>query len=635
MTSPGHFDPLQLPLTERLLLEASAGTGKTHTITTLYLRLLLERELRVEQILVLTFTRAATDELRRRIRGRISDCLDACGDGDDRSIAPESVELLERAESLARARLLLKAALASFDQSAIVTIHGFADRVLRDYAFETGRPLELELEEDLPAQLRMVTLDYWRGITAGASGRFNRYLRANNFTPSSLPRWVETQMNRSAAEIRLPNRSDPEQAEERLQDAVGRLRGIWMEEQENIAALLLAAPLNRNSYGPEKIRGWLLEIGAGLNRDEADATAVLGQKWAANLTPEMLNKRTKKGGQVPKHAFFDQWAICVEAAAALDGVYQSVLIHLRHSALEYVSRELPRRLRQLGTQSYSDLLVELERALQSSRRLADALAAAYPAALVDEFQDTDPLQYGLLQKIYARSSSCVVFVGDPKQAIYQFRGADVYAYLQAARNTPGGGQLLENWRSDPELIGAVNTLFRQREAPFLEPAIRFHPAEPAERQRRLYQDPAGRPEPLQLWWLHRDGEKRVTVEQGQQRAAAATASEVARLLSRESGVGATLAGAPLSGRDISILVATNRQGRLMRLALQQRGLASVFQGDSSVFESEEAEALQRILAAVLDPGERGRLRGALVTDLLGYELAAVASRGLDEAVDHE
>ena len=190
MSAPARFAPLAplaLPLTGTTLIEASAGTGKTHTITTLVLRLLLERELEIGQILVVTYTRAATFELRERVRARILAALLLVGRGQEADQDEELRELLAgRAGRAKEDRQALGRALRDFDQAAIYTIHGFCQRVLAEHAFESAAPFVLQLNEDEQPLLREIALDYYALVAYQADPELVGRLDAERVVPSSL-----------------------------------------------------------------------------------------------------------------------------------------------------------------------------------------------------------------------------------------------------------------------------------------------------------------------------------------------------------------------------------------------------------------------------------------------------------------
>jgi exodeoxyribonuclease V beta subunit len=264
--------------------------------------------------------------------------------------------------------------------------------------------------------------------------------------------------------------------------------------------------------------------------------------------------------------------------------------------------------------------------------LAVALRARYKAALIDEFQDTDPIQADVLERIWAGTDQPVYFVGDPKQAIYGFRGADVFAYLERRANVGARFTLAVNQRSDPPLLDAVAAFFAGNDR-FLIPEIAFVPIAPTARRRGCL-DIEDTHKPFTVWHVEQEaGESKDAVRR---RIADAVAADIARInaLSRADRarlVDPERGAKPLAMSDIAVLVSTHAEGDIVRAALADAGLASVTYGADSVFESREAGDLENILRAVAEPGREALLRAALATEPFGLDAAALAALATDGA----
>lgn len=526
------LDPLALPLAGTTLIEASAGTGKTHTITTLYVRLLLELGLSPGEILVVTYTNAATAELRTRIRRRLHEMLAALqGDGDDVLGQLADRRRREGREEQDRSRLI--AALHAFDEAAISTIHGFCQRMLQEYAFESGAAFEAELIADAGQLLAEVVQDFWVDTLHCARNTLVQHLLDKRIGPQS-----------------------------------------WMR-----LALMAAAH------------------------------------------PEMV-VRPQRGESVRPVAEIAGDEMQVER------------VQLQLDLIDYVRRELPLRKARVGVRSFDDLLQGLAAALRSAAGggLAALIRQRFRAALVDEFQDTDPIQYEIFRRLYRGSAAPVFLIGDPKQAIYAFRGADVFAYMQAKHDAADGIHTLStNRRSDPSLVRAVRTLFERARAPFVFDGIPLLPVEPLATARdRLGGGAAGQP-PLQLLFVPRSGKTGrggpINKAWGERPLAEALAGEIVRLL--ESG--ATVADRPVTAGDIAVLCRTNDQAQRVQTALRAAGVPSVLQSDASVFATPEAAELERVLRAIAEPANARAIRAALATTLLGQSAAELCALEHDEA----
>jgi exodeoxyribonuclease V beta subunit len=635
-----RLHPLDVPLEGLTLIEANAGTGKTWTITALYLRLLLEAQRTVDSILVVTFTEVATAELRDRIRKRLAEARVAfeheAADKEDAFLAG----LLARTADREQAALQITSALRNFDQAPIYTIHAFCQRVLGDRAFESLMPFETEILPDESMLLQEIADDFWRQTLYAASPLFARYVLHDKLTPEKLRAEVNGCIGKPYLEIRKPARPDDlaalEQAYER---AYAAARAIWLEARETIQAQLVGNPnLSGSKYRADWVSGWLAAMAQCLRAESPDIA--LFDRFE-KFTPRALAEGTRKGTAPPIHPFYDACSEMKAAHAALEAAYQRRRSLLKADLLEYCNGELAARKRRLRLQSYDDLLLNLDHALRGEhgKALADAIRGRYKAALIDEFQDTDPVQYRIFQTVYRGTDLPVFLVGDPKQSIYSFRGADVFAYLSARRDAQHRHTLDVNWRSEGALLSAVNILFEGKAAPFLIGEIPFVPSQPAAGSRGHLEIEGESHAPFDFWVVHSENGKPLNKDVATELATQATAAEIARLLHLGTQNKARIAvpqnggirERPLAGGDVAVLVRTHKQARAVRNALRRLGVASVERGGDSVFAGPEAEELQRVLAAIAEPGREVRIRTALATEMMGYTGSALHGTCGDEA----
>jgi exodeoxyribonuclease V beta subunit len=621
------FDPLSTPLAGRVAIEASAGTGKTFTITQLYLRLVLERGFAVREILVVTYTKAATAELRDRIRKTLVATRDALRTGEttDDFVRRLLARLPDRTGALAT----VDRALSGFDEAAIFTIHGFCQRVLAERAFESGVAFDLELVPDQRELAQEVVDDFWRCELYGARPRFVRHA-LETLTPERLVRLVQDHAGRPYRRIDAPAEPEGVDALEAAFDARhAELRDAWARGGAAVREILVTSrALNRARYKEDLLPTRCEEIAALATEDSPSPQL---PDWFARFTTNGIIDGTKQGHVPPSHEVFDVCQRLADAAHALATAYDARVEALRARAIRFATVELARRKAERGVQHYDDLVAALGRALEQrdhGRPLADALRARYGAALIDEFQDTDPFQYEIVRRIYGDSDAPVFLVGDPKQAIYAFRGADVFTYVRAREESRTVGHLDRNWRSTPGLVGAVNALFGGRDDPFVLDAIGFVDAVAAEEPRAPLEVEGDPSEPFRLLLLP---EAKPTPK-GIAAALAidATAREVARLVALGQNGHARFGDEPLHGGHIAILVRRNEDGRLMRERLLALGVPSVQQAVDSVFASREAADLERVLAAVADPGRASALRAALATEILGATADDILTLDADE-----
>ncbi len=633
-----ELDLFATPLEGISLIEASAGTGKTWTLTGLYVRLIVEQAYRVEQILVVTYTKAATAELRERIRRRLADALGSLAAGEPADSFCQT--LLERAIAANQPELAmrrLQTAIRNFDEAAIFTIHGFCQRVLTESAFESGMAFETELTTDESSFVRETVDDFWRRETAGASQSWARFLANNKQTPDAWRQIVRPYLGKPYLEIApVPEFGDCALMEQAFSESFVESRSLWLDQRTEITDLIQCAAnakvLKNNIYRPEALPEWFASIDDYFS--ETDANLPLPEKLA-KFSSEALENGTAKNKYLPPHPFFDACSNLVEAADALAEQYRLRLIGLHIRLIEECNAELPLRKSRLGLMSYDDLLNRLAEALDSAdgKLLAAVIRNRYRAALIDEFQDTDPVQYRIFHAIYVTGDRPVFYVGDPKQAIYAFRGADVFSYLEARGQATSQYTLGVNQRSAPNLIAAMNTLFQHSPNPFLLREIDFRPVQAAQHNRAGLLVEGDSAEPLRFS-LMPSGEKPLSKETANELAALATATAIVRVLNQALDGKAQLVGSqtnrPINGGDIAVLVPTHRQGALIQEALAERGVPSVRQGQDNIFSSNEAVELERILTAIIEPQRESHIRSALATELAGLDATQLFGLQNDE-----
>ena len=627
-----RLDALAAPLEGTSLIEASAGTGKTYTITGLYLRLVLETDCRVDEILVVTYTIAATEELRDRIRRRLVDAERALrGDPtDDAFLGP----LIDRLEDRPGALDKVQRALRAFDEAAIFTIHGFCQRVLVDGAFESAMPFETEIVADPRDTAQEVVDDFWRREMHEVSPMFVRFLLDSAVSPEGLCGFLLPYLGKPDLQILGEGSDGPlAEAEARLKKAYREARRCWREHGDDVRTLVSeSASLHGGKYAARYLGGWFDQVEAVFATDEPSFKIVEKDSRFEKFTESKIVEGTKQKCIPPKHEFFGLAEELLDATRTVSQMFDARLVSMKERLLGWGRDEIECRNRANRVQTFDDLVVNLLRALRAGEgrgeRLATSIRGRYRAALIDEFQDTDPVQYEVFDRIYGGHDNPVFLVGDPKQAIYSFRGADIFAYLEARAGADRQFTLDVNWRSNPRLIEAVNTIFARSEDPFLHEGIPFLRARAAERPPDELLEDGVEGAPMRIWRVRPTEENRSwSVDDAVTACSTATAAEISRLLTLAGEGRALIGDRPLAGGDIAVLVRTHRHGRAVRDALLQLGVPSVQHAQEDVFSSPEANELERVLLAVVEPSRENLVRSALATDLIGIrgdELFALA-----------
>ncbi|HIF9541736.1 TPA: exodeoxyribonuclease V subunit beta [Photobacterium damselae] len=657
---PQVLHPMSFPLHGSRLIEASAGTGKTFTIASLYLRLLLGHgdeqsrfpyPLTVDQILVVTFTEAATAELRDRIRRRIHDARIAFarGNSSDPVIAP----LLEDiADHKAAAATLLQAE-RQMDEAAIYTIHGFCQRMLTQNAFESGSLFTNEFVTE-ESQLRaQVVADYWRRQFYPLSRSLAGEIRSFWQTPQALLKEINPFLSGAPVKIVAPTLSDNlENVHQENIRRIEHIKKLWREGEGDFHDLIANSGVNKRSYTKTSLPKALAEVG------EWAQSATYGYQLPKSLEKfdqTVLCEKTSKG-EVPEHEAFRAIG---ELLQNPPNIKDPVLADAIASCRELLAEAKLRK----GWLSFDDLLTQLAAALQandnaSASTLAQRIRTLYPVAMIDEFQDTDPLQYYIFNTVYGHSSlvedenlsegsdsdaargpSGLFMIGDPKQAIYAFRGADIFTYIQARRQVSAHYTLATNWRSSADMIAAVNTIFATPDRPFIyDSDIPFAAVNhsPKATERGWILD--GVDQKALTFWLAQEEVPTAPISKGDynKQMAEATASEIQRILTLAQQDKAHFVNGSKQNKiqagDIAVLVRTGSEGAMIRQALAQQGIASVYLSNrDSVFSSIEAADIERLLQAVLLPENERTLRAALASSF--FALTATELDRLNQEED--
>ncbi len=621
--------PVEAKLGGTALVEASAGTGKTFTITTLFLRLVVEEGLSVQQIVVVTFTEAATAELRARIRRRLREALVAFDD-PTRASDPDLRAIVERTRDREEGRRRVAEAMSALDQAAISTIHAFCLRALQERAFESGARFGLELLADTSELAREIAEDYWSSRMVPMESDLYR-IAFEKFSLETARALVEVFARRPADMPIVPARptTDPEALRPELAKAYAAARRTWRAHGESVRELLLESDaLKRNKesgYTEENVTRWCSELDELFASDEPRFCCV---DALDALSAGTIAERTKQRKTPPGHAFFRQAQALFELS---NRVATDLVLTLKRDLADYVRREMASRKAARGVQGFEDLLFSLDRALAGAggNELARALRGQYKAALIDEFQDTDPVQFRIFRRVFHDERTPLLFVGDPKQSIYAFRGADVFSYFQAAKDARGAPYTLDtNHRSDPSLVRAVNTIFAGADKPFEFDEIAFHPVQARAKSDRITFPDAKKSGAFEILFLARGAGQDKPHGKGQLRdeLPGLIATEIARFI----WSGAHIEGRPVRAGDVAVLTRSNAQAAQVQEALRRLEIPTVLESEASVFESYEAGELEQVLQAVLEPTRTPVLRSALATSIAGLSAERIVALEADE-----
>ena len=640
------LDPLRLPLTGRQVIEASAGTGKTWTLAALYLRLVLghgrsdNAGLGPRQILVMTFTEAATAELRERIRKRLHEAalwFDKAVAGsrlpDDDFLQQLSLDMPSDQWPLCARRLHLAA--QAMDEAAIYTIHGWSRRMLSSFAL-LSRDLFEQTHLDNPNELLLqLVRDHWRQWFYPLPAVLQNLLLAQlGGDPQDLLKQLQPLWKKW--DVLPPPQASKDETATAAEPVPEPLQTLTVFEAWQSAYQSLQA---------EARQAWQVDI-AQLLLEARDARLITArgittpnfQKWVNEL-----QHWAERGGEI-RQVTLERFTAAKLQACGWAKAAEIDVFHRIGEVLAFVERKpdckaqliehAGRAVRQAYQQAklnqsvfdFNDLLQRLHQALHSDKgELADAIRQQYPVAMVDEFQDTDPWQYQSLDRIYRRASvnddNALVMIGDPKQAIYSFRGADLNTYLLARATAlaidPQACHTLDtNYRSTPGLVNAVNHIFSGMAQPFsaADKCIEFVKVQSAATAKPLH-DAQGRAlPPLTLWHLPLAADVSDkpywSANLHVNTMAAGFATQMVKLLQQH---------ADIHPGQMAVLVRSHAHAQAMQAALSRVGLPSVFLSDhANVYQSPQATDLWRVLRAISMPRNSRWLRSAMAGSIWGW-----------------
>ncbi|WP_448250466.1 exodeoxyribonuclease V subunit beta [Thalassotalea agariperforans] len=634
----------RINLSGKHLIEASAGTGKTFNITRIYLRMLLERKLPVEKILVMTFTKDATQELKGRIDSTIRQAL-----ADWPQLIQSDVFYQAIAETVSNeeAQFLLKKALLFLDEAAIFTIHGFCQRVLTEHAFATKMAFDASLETDLSDIVQQATQDCYRIL---ASDQPQAFLLLSEFwqTPDSfISAFAKAIYQRSVLDV-LSEAVICENFGQEVQLAIKSVNDnksliyqVLIDSQKNAKQTERIAEFN-------ELHAWLSSLysslSSGLTSDE-----LIGIEETHGKMPTAFFNGTRYA-RSPQKA---ELLAVFEPVKAVKTSYEKFAKSIKKAKAFALVRTLVYQIRdkirlqkqQVNVLGFDDLISNLASALTSNQQLADRIRQDYPVALVDEFQDTDPDQFTILNALYSKEddeleitsaqnhkNDCAVFmIGDPKQAIYGFRGGDVFAYLAAREKCQYQWVMDTNWRSSANMIAGYNRLFygASLETEGAQQVFGYNiPYLPVQASPNAKPELAANDNFQALQFIYFEHEKGGDNQKVPQSFRADMASwcahEINRLLT-------TSLNKPLQAQNIAILVRDGTEAAQIKIALEQAGLASVYLSDrSNLFESDEAQQLAQVLKGILYCDNDNLFSAAIASPLFNYHAKAYYQLQQDE-----
>ena len=620
-----QFDAVTSPIDHGLtLLEAGAGTGKTYSLVRIIARQVVEKETPIDQILTVTFTRAATAEIKSRLHDLLSEVLSHLKSPPETKINDLAHHWLSQGEEMAtQAKTRLSLALASFDSAPIFTIDGFFQRLMKEYAFESQVAFSIELEPDESNLIDTALRDYWRQhvypLEESLLEIFSSHIKFD-----AAKDFIGEALRNSDAEF-APEYSDPPGP---LLEAYATQWRVFVKNLRTSRTALedfvsdppdgikkTTTPFRKGTTEKflDEVEQILSSPGIpllSLGRLDSVSASVLFSEDAFN-NGKFIDLSTHELAD-----FFRSVDVIAEAAPTdLSSGYLGEIYH-------YVTHRLEQLKGERNVQTYNDVTAALAGLLTEESKSSDVMVTAvkrrYQAVLIDEFQDTSPQQCSIFLNLFHHPDRYFHVIGDPKQSIYRFRGADVFSYIKASERAEHRYDLLINYRSSPRMIHAVNELFSMSEDPFLvDGRIEFTPAQ--WQNQGLVTTPPDGPPPL---YFHE-----IVLENG---SANRIREAIGRSICHEI---MDILGTPwkefapesdrddrVAPSDIAILVRTTKDAGPVSEMLSSLRVPVALGTRSSLLRSDEAKEVLAVLAALLEPQNSGAVRTALLTTALGSGL---------------
>lgn len=630
-----NLDASQIELSGKHLIEASAGTGKTHNITRIFLRLLLERDLAVEQILVMTFTKDATEEIRGRIDSFIRESLHEWDqliktDPYFQSIAKN---LSNKGIDSRHVKARLTKALLYIDDAAIFTIHGFCKRVLNQYAFSSGVSFTAQMEADTQEFTVEACQDWYRLLA----------LQDVNLTEADADLLEDSQVKwQSHFDLVTEFWAEPLAFIKQFSKALTTENVLQVQSPKviiNHFNAVVEEAISSLKSNQEVISQALIDVKKGTDKATREQELSNLLTWLSALKDDAFTQQQKMpdsfidGRRFARSkyktelvdAFLPVNAVKKQFPTLLKKVNRAIALIIVRAGIIHIRSQIKYKKQKSAVMGFDDLISTLNTCLatESEPQLAQYIFEQFPVALIDEFQDTDPQQFAILKAIYYhQKNSALYMIGDPKQAIYGFRGGDVFAYLSARADCDHQWVMDTNWRSSAEMITGYNRLFygnclTQGAKDVFGYQIPYLPVKPSPNAKsKTLSDSRYRA----LQFIHFENTEATSSKGGKTRAVPQSfrttmaqwcANEIKQLL--------TTSDTKLSAGDIALLVRDGSEAASIKQALAQHGLTSVFMSNrANLLQSYETQQLLQVLKGVLFLENDRLYTAALASSLMGF-----------------
>jgi len=585
------FKVLTEDLYDSKVIEASAGTGKTFSVAVLVLRLILEREIPVEKILMVTFTKSAVAELESRIRKFIRQAY---------RYAFRKLELPEDSKvkmavdaagkSIEEKRDLLRKAVQGLDSLSVMTIHSFCQKTIDEFTFETGQPFDYEIMQDDSELLKSAS---------------NKYLRENLNAIEDLEKFRKLEND-----IKFENMHELLRKHLQGMTFIDSNTLIELDEVEENERIKLEALKSKIEQEFSKIKG--VDIS---NRTELGRSRNSVDDFLPVFIKHCCVKKEYKYIELFDFIYFDHGKKYGEALELQNITY----LDFFRKSKDFINKIKQEK----GYIFYDDQIKTVFNAL-SNNSLIQKIASKYRAVFIDEFQDTDNFQYEIFKTVFTDNQGdpaekpVVFYIGDPKQSIYGWRGADLDTYktAKADLDEPRVRRMNTNYRSTGKMVDALNAFINPGGGfnLFMDDKIEYYNVDQGAAGLGTLSDNGMEPEPITLWKFGVNNEKENLK---------AVTREIFRLLDTNVKITGLQAGdRKIIPGDIGVLVRDNREGDIVKNELAKYNIPSVKRDDKKVLDSDEADMVRYLLKAVITPN-RGDINRALLSKYVGFDFESV------------
>jgi len=631
-------------------IEASAGTGKTYSLAMLYLRMIMEKRYDIQDILAVTFTNAAVDELKTRVRKFLNIALEIIRDWEfidgDISFLKEGTDdygekkdiygfilkaidndthngkMLRQAQhdsnsnsnSLLILSLLLKKAKNTLDQAHIFTIHGFCLKILDDFSFSSLSNFDNELVNSDAELILDASEKYYKNHIDTLPENLFSFVMAEKFSVNTINTFAKDNFNKAGIEIVIDEISQNDIESHFIIDKKWEeIKEEWRVSTEEIKLIITDSKdlkRNKDNFKLNVLPELFLEIDNCIKKDEILLTPFY-KLSRNNIEKEVKKKYT----EIPAHTFFD---LCQDFVELL----QKLIPTLKKQSFYYIKNEIKKKKEILNVRSFNDLIEDLHFTLMDSEssnsRKKDAsfiksIQNRYKVAFIDEFQDTDLKQWEIFNKIFIEGQKPIYLIGDPKQAIYSFRGADIYTYFNA-KNISGANilNLQTNFRSSANFMKAVNQIFIQENS-FISNQISYNEIksgfEESDKKLLKLNNTSSVVKPIVIWEY--EGEKNLNNEKIIEKN---ITNEIILLLTEKYEID----DKKVTPKDIAILTKSHKQSAAIKDMLQRNKIPAVISKSGSIFHSEEAKAVFNFLFAVSLVSDTRYINNFLISRLTNF-----------------